>query len=180
MSILISLGLLYVPLSIRKKRLNELFQTTADAFHCSPPLLEGLTFDERLSLFAGFTRDEAEKAIAKGNESEIKKRLYEGAFSLAIELKTTFHANTRKDIMKLARLIYKILKIDFKSKQNGAIVIKQCFFSHYYSSRVCMVISSLDEGLLEGLSGGEFKFLQRITEGRSCCKALLTFNGSFD
>lgn len=178
MSILILLGMLYTPSSIKKKQLLDLVQTTAKAFQCIPPDLEGLSFDQCLRSYADFTRNEAEKAIIEGNESEVKNGLYQGAFAIATNFKSTFHIKGRKDVIRLAKLIYKILKIDFESDQNGVVHIKRCYFSKYYTSQVCRIISSLDEGLLEGLSGGKFKFLHRITEGKECCIASLSFNRS--
>jgi len=76
--------------------------------------------------------------------------------------------------MQMSAVIYKMLKIEFHGDSHGDIVIKRCFFSTYYSSNVCHLISALDEGLLAGLSGGgQFSFSQRITEGYSVCRAYL-------
>ena len=80
--------------------------------------------------------------------------------------------------MQMGELIYKVLKIEFQGEPRGNIVIKRCFFSAYYSRSVCQLISSLDEGLLTGLSGGgKLIFSQRITEGHECCRAYLDAPG---
>jgi len=67
-----------------------------------------------------------------------------------------------------------MLGIDFLGEPDGSMVMTRCFFSDYYSSPVCRLISSLDEGLLVGLAGGgRLSFSQRITEGHECCRAHL-------
>ncbi|MBN2238432.1 MAG: hypothetical protein JW712_01555 [Dehalococcoidales bacterium] len=178
MSILVQAGLVYIPAFIKKKKLTELFRVTAEAFQSDVPDLKGLSFDECLKKYAAFTRDKAEEAITGGKEPEIKKRLYDGAFIMAGELKRSFRANSEKDVIMLARLVYKLLGIDFRCDTDGRVIIKRCFFSSYYSGEVCSLISSLDEGLMEGLSGGTFGFSRRITEGNDCCRASLSFGRS--
>lgn len=178
MNVLLIFGQIHIPSSIKKKKLVELFHTTADAFQCKAPELKGLSFNECLRLYALFTRDTAEEFIRQGNELDVKNRLYKGAYMLAQGLQKSLHVDNMEDVMKTAKLIYKILKIDFKSDQNGEVLIKQCYFSSFYSSQVCKLISSLDEGLMEGLSEGTFRFSQRITEGKACCMAHLSFDRS--
>ena len=178
MNLLLAVGRLYVPSAIKKKKLRELFDVTADAFQRETPLLEGYSFDQCLRQYALFTRDQAEESLRRGNDLEIKPRLYQGAYALAQRLKKSFRIDRSEDALKMAKIVYKILKIEFESDQNGAVLIRRCFFSSFYSSQVCQVISSLDEGLLEGLSGGSFRFSQRITEGMESCRAHLSFGRS--
>lgn len=178
MNLLLAVGRFYVPSAIKKKKLRELFDATADAFQRETPLLEGLSFDQCLRQYALFTRDQAEESLRRGNDLEIKPRLYQGASALAQRLKRSFRIDRLEDALKMARIVYKILKIEFESDQNGAVLIRRCFFSSFYSSQVCRVLSSLDEGLLEGLSGGRLRFSQRITEGKDCCLAHLSFERS--
>ena len=178
MNLLLTFGQMYIPSSIKRRRLVELFNATASAFLSKAPEIEGLSFNECLRLYAIFTRDKAEESIIQGNSLEVKKRLYEAAYILAQELKKSLHVESVEDVMKSAKLVYKILNIEFKIDQEGEVIIRRCFFSSLYSNQVCQVISSLDEGLLEGLSGGTFRFSQRITEGKDYCRAHLSFDGS--
>jgi len=178
MNFLLAVGQLYIPSSLKKRRLRELFDVTAGAFRCQAPGLEGIPFDECLRRYALFTRDKAEEFIHQGNDIEIKLRLYNGASVLAQRLKSDFHIDSVEDVMKMAKIVYRILNIDFESKLQGEVLIRRCFFSTYYSKAVCRMISSLDEGFLEGLSGGTFRFSQRITDGKACCLARLSFNRS--
>ena len=81
--------------------------------------------------------------------------------------------------MQASAIIYRALRIEFQGEPDGTIVIKNCFFSDYYSGEVCRIISSLDEGLLAGLSaGGKVNFSQRITEKKECCRAYLEMKGT--
>jgi hypothetical protein len=174
LNLLLSVGRFYLPSAVKKKKLRELFNTTAEAFQAKAPGLEGLTFDQRLHQYALFTRDQVTESLRRGDQLEIKRLLYQGAYALAQGLKKSFHVVDAEDAMKLAKIVYRILKIEFASNCNGEVRIRKCFFSSYYSGEVCRVISSLDEGLLEGLSGGTFCFSQRITEGNEYCLAHLS------
>ena len=62
--------------------------------------------------------------------------------------------STINDVMSASRLLYRILGIDFHGTEQGTIMISKCFFSRTYSSSTCHVISSLDAGMIAGLSGG--------------------------
>jgi len=166
-----------MPAFLKKKKLAELYDVTASAFQCERPSLRGLSAEQCLHSYAEFTRDKAEECIRQGAEVETRTRLYNGAFAMAQEIKRKFGVDCLADALITARLVYRILGIKFTGDQNGGIVINRCFFSSYYSSPVCCLISSLDEGLLEGLSGGSFRFTQRITEGKRCCRAVLSFDG---
>lgn len=48
----------YIPEFIKKKKLNELFSLTADAFQSELPELKGLSFAERLAGYALFTKEQ--------------------------------------------------------------------------------------------------------------------------
>jgi hypothetical protein len=88
------------------------------------------------------------------------------------ELRGTFRVAGTADALAAARVLYRALGIDLRAAPGGEITVHRCFFSDYYSSPVCRLIASLDEGLFAGLSnGGQLAFTQRITEGNGCCKA---------
>ena len=76
--------------------------------------------------------------------------------------------------MALGRLVYAAIRIDFRGTELGDVTVNRCFFSSFYSAQVCQVISSLDAGLLAGLTGGaQLTFSERITEGADRCRACL-------
>lgn len=166
---------LYMPEFIKKKKLNELFRLTADAFQSELPELRGLSFAECLSKYALFTKEQAESYLQSGRPlEEVKHRLYQNSCIFGQNLRKSLHIITWEEAVTVLKAIYKLIGIDFQYDRQGEIIIKHCFFSKYYSGGVCKLISSLDEGLAAGLSsGGRLCFNQRITEGGSCCKGFL-------
>jgi hypothetical protein len=166
----------YVPPSIRKRKLQQLFQATAEAFQYPAPPLSDLNAPEILTRYAKFTRERAKETIQQCRETEVKKRLFQNSLEMGLRLREDFKVGSVNEIMRMARIVYKILGIDFQGCQSGEILVRRCFFSSYYTSGICRLISSLDEGLMTGLSnGGELEFSARITEGNSCCRANLLF-----
>lgn len=172
MIILLKIMQVYTPGFIRKKKLHELFCLTADSFQSELPELYGLSFDECLSKYALFTRQQAESCLQKElSLEEVKHRLYQNSYIFSQKLRKSLHIVTWEESVKALKVIYKLIGIDFQYGSQGEFIIKQCFFCKYYSGEVCKLISSLDEGLAAGLSGGgKLYFNQRITEGASCCK----------
>jgi len=166
---------IYIPELIKKRKLNELFRLTADAFQCELPELKGLSFAECLSKYALFTKEQAESYLAGGAPiEEIKHRLYQNSFIYGQDLRKSLHLAEWEESVKALGIIYKLIGIDFHYEGRGEFIIKQCFFSRYYTKEVCMLISSLDEGMAAGLSGGgRLCFNRRITEGFGCCKGFL-------
>jgi hypothetical protein len=166
---------LYVPESIKKKNLNELFGLTANAFQSELPELRGLSFDECLRRYASFTKKQAEIYLQSGCPlEEVKDRLYQDSRVFGDNLRHSLHIQTWNEAVATLKAAYKLIGIDFRyCDGQGEIMIKKCFFSEYYSGEVCMLISSLDEGLAAGLTGGRLSIYHRITEGGSCCKGHL-------
>ncbi|MBN1224626.1 MAG: hypothetical protein JXB23_15360 [Candidatus Aminicenantes bacterium] len=167
---------MYVPASVKKKKLEELCTLTADAFQCSAPEISGLAYREALTRYASFTRDKTIKAIESGEDvAALKNRLYRNAWRLGGNIREDFKIKNLADVMAVSRILYRILGIDFRGNRKGEVEIRKCFFSPFYSGQICRIISSLDEGMLAGLSdGGRLSFEQRITEGKDCCRALLS------
>jgi hypothetical protein len=173
MSVILRMGQIYLPPSVKRKRLKQLFVLTADAFESSVPRVEGISLDELLERYAQFTREEAEKSIGRPETREkVRERLYRNAFTLGNELRRKYRIRTRRHALQMGRIIYKVLKIDFRGDGACGIVVKRCFFSSYYSAEVCALISALDEGMMAGLTSGlKLQFIERITDGNECCRA---------
>jgi hypothetical protein len=165
----------YIPGFVKKRALRELFHLTADAFQCGLPEIEHFSCEALLKEFALFTREQGEKAIRESrNLQGIQHQLYHNAYRVGSKLRKSLHIKNTHEMMLASRIFYDILAIEFQGDANGEIRISSCFFSAYYSSGVCRMISSLDEGVAAGLSGGgKLSFLQRITEGEDCCRARL-------
>ena len=66
----------------------------------------------------------------------------------------------------------RFLQVGATLDAQGELRIRSCYFSSFYSSGVCRLISALDAGVAAGLSsGGRLVFSRRLTEGHDCCLA---------
>lgn len=177
----------HIPEYIKNKKLAELFRLTADAFGIEAPGLCGLPFSVRLAKYAEFTKEQAERTLKwEGSPEERKSRLdvvegklYQNSLLYGRGLRKSLKIDSRGQALEALELVYQIIGIDFRcGARDGSqcaepdgFTVSKCFFSRYYSAEVCRLISSLDRGLAAGLTGcGELGFIQRITEGRACCK----------
>lgn len=171
---------LYVPASMRRRELEELFGRTAAAFGREVPPARGRSVRVRLDDFARATRDWAEAALAKGDDLEgIDSRLYRSARHLGRVYRARLGIGTLAEAFAAARAIYRGLGIDLVGDpRTGSIVVRRCRYGACYSARVCRVISALDRGLFAGLAGGgELAFSRRITEGHRRCHARFSIPG---
>jgi hypothetical protein len=160
-----------MPQFVRKRLLDMLFERTAAAFGQPVPPLRGLSAEQTLRAFAEFT---AQAAVIAVNTPLVSRRLYDVTFAPGKWLRRAFGVASTQDVMDAARVVYRVLGIDFEGDSFGAITISHCFFSRVYRPAACRVMSALDAGLLAGLSGGkQLVFSQRITDGYSCCRAEL-------
>jgi len=168
---------LHVPVAIRKKVLRDLFAATAQAFGVDPPFTRGFSTQRLLQRYALFTREQSERLWAeKQDESAVERRLFQNAAELGTRLRRTFRVRSQDEVIKMSRVLYKILGISFEGRNDGVVIIHDCFFSRFYSGQVCRLISALDAGAAAGISGGgKLEFSQRITEGHDCCRARLVF-----
>jgi hypothetical protein len=175
MNLFLSISDLYIPAFIKKRELKKLFDITAETFGCAAPVISELSFEESLSAFGRFTRNAIEQSVLRSDSLHIiQDKLFKGAFELGKKYKQRFHIKTFDEALEAGRILYRIFGIEFQSNAQGMITINSCFFSKYYSPITCWIISSLDEGIMAGLSGGgKLKFSQRITEGYDCCSARL-------
>jgi hypothetical protein len=107
------------------------------------------------------------------------ERIRSNALRIGENIREQLKIRTLKEALQACEVIYNALKIEFRWNLQSRIDIRRCFFSSIYSGEVCRIISSLDQGLLAGLSGGlRLEFSHRITEGESCCRAHLMPEGS--
>ena len=164
-----------LPVFIRKAILAELFKATADAFENSVTVLRHQSYAVLLQAYAVFTKEQAEKVLASGVDvSSVKERLYQNSYALGKRLRKWFSIETIEEVMRLGKVLYNVIGIEIHGNERGEVTVKRCFFSQQYSSPVCSLISSLDEGLFSGLSGGRrLSFSERLTEGKECCRAKL-------
>jgi hypothetical protein len=165
-----------LPVFVRQVILVELFKATADGFETPVPALRHLSYTARLQAYAVFTKEQAEKALVSGIDAGVvKERLYQNAYTLGMKLCKWFGIENIEDVMRMGKILYNVMGIEICGNAQGEVTVKRCFFSPFYSGRVCALISSMDEGLFSGLSGGRrLVFSERLTEGSECCKAILS------
>jgi len=177
MNIRLSLLNVFMPAGLKKRKLIELLDITAKGFQISPPPLDKMSFDETLELYATFTKEAAQRYMDGRQEvKQVKHRLYNGAYVLGNKIRGELGIHSRREAMKAARILYRALGIDFHCYESSEVVIRRCYFSDFYSYQVCWIISSLDEGLIAGLTrGGKLWFVSRITEGNRSCLGAIEF-----
>jgi hypothetical protein len=164
---------------IRKKAISRLFLLTGEAFCCPAPDLKKLSGKMCLEKYALFTAEQAMKIIQSGRDiGETKMKLYQNALLCGREIRRHLHIKTVKDMIAASRIIYAVLGIEMDVK-NDEIIIRKCYFSSYYDFCVCHILSSLDEGMAQGISDGyRLEFSQAITQGFDTCKAHLRYTGT--
>jgi hypothetical protein len=168
---------IHIPRRLRDKNFQRLFSLTARALESEAPRLDGLSFSEARREYARFTAEQAERCLENdASSAEAKKRLRESAFAFGQELRRDLGVRSAAEVMRAARVLYRLLGIEFQGSPSGVIVIRKCLFSSTYTSRTCGFISALDEGILAGLAGGgRLEFSERITEERPGCLARFEF-----
>jgi hypothetical protein len=173
----LKLKLLLAGLSLagKKKGLKDLFRLTAAAFGREVPALRGLSHNEVLHRYAGFTRSETEKAIAGGTAVGTRKDLYEHSLRLGQEIRSQLSIRSRADAQAALRCLYGMLAIDKAVDARGDVTIKRCFFANCYTPEVCRFMSAMDEGIVAGLCGGRLEFSQRLTEGAKQCSGRISW-----
>jgi hypothetical protein len=168
----------FLPDFIVKKKLLDLIKLTAQAFNMDPPGLSHCSLNKMVEQYARFTRTAADMTLQQTPEQRqlIKEKLYQNARQFGDNMRKLLHPTNMDEVMTGGALLYKMLRIEFEGDNNGEIVIRRCFFSSYYTSPTCKLISAIDAGVMAGLSdGGIMTFSRRITEGQRCCRAHLRF-----
>jgi hypothetical protein len=162
---------------IRRRALRRLASATAEGFGVSMPSRRGLSYRQYLQCYAQFTRDAAVRALEQGKDlNALRTRLRANSFALGDRVRKHLYLRSRWAVMTAARLLYRIICIDFRCSTKGEVMVRSCFFSNYYTPSVCWLISALDDGLLSGLAGGgSLTFQRRFTEGHPCCEARFAF-----
>jgi hypothetical protein len=175
-----------MPGFVRKAGLSKLARLTAEAFGDAYPGGRGLSFAECLERYAEFTSMHAETLLRSDDSarSAAQTRLFSNAQKLGGRLRVLLgirsHGDPSGQAMSVARALYRMIGVDFKARAAGRtgnartsarFTVRTCFFSSRYSPEVCRLISSLDAGLLSGLTGGgELVFARRMTEGAIFCE----------
>jgi hypothetical protein len=171
---------LHIPGWVARSALRQLFEATASAFGCDPVDVRGLTHGELLERYAVFTTRCAGWALADRSDADAAAgRMWSNAYVLGESLRRRFGVRTRIEALRAARVAYRMIDIDLRADEQGEVVVDRCAFATRYSPGVCRLMSSLDAGLIAGLThGGRLRFSERITEGKPQCLARISWEGA--
>jgi hypothetical protein len=175
MNLLLRMADKRLPEFVKRRELGNLVRLTVSAFGIECPSTDGVSYPELLAGYARLTKTAVDEAAGRGeNMQDIQERLFQRAQAYGSLWRKRFGVSSAGDVMKAARILYRAIEIEFKGTDQGAIEIDRCFFSPTYSPATCRVMSSLDAGILSGLSAGKsLSFSRRITEGFHSCRARL-------
>ena len=82
------------------------------------------------------------------------------------------------DLLMAARIMYRVLGIDFEFLGGKTMRVNRCSLSRWYTPTSCRVMSAADEGVVNGLCPpARMKFERRMTEGHSSCLASIDCGG---
>jgi hypothetical protein len=84
--------------------------------------------------------------------------------------------DSREDLAKAARILYRVLGISFKvewqNETNATLIVDRCELAKDYSELTCIVLSATDEGVINGLNPNlNMKFINQLTSGCTHCTA---------
>ena len=169
----------WIPSSVKKEKLKQLFRLTADAFGCEAEFQDNFSYLKLLKSYAVFVQDQNTRARKELRDiSSIRQKLYQNAYKIGLEFRKSLNIHGVREVMEFSRIFYGLLGINFFGQKSGEFVIDKCFFADHFSLETCNLISSLDEGIAAGLSDGKLEFSQRKTEGRDRCRGWLIMGGT--
>lgn len=169
----------YVPAPFARTAIERLFEATGSAFGRAHGDVRSLDRAALLDRYIRFTATCVDDALGAGVAlGPISQRLWNNAHALGCRLKHRLHVRTRDEGLRAARIAYRSIGIELHVDRSGAVVVDRCPFATVYAPSTCRLMSSLDAGLVAGLTdGGRLAFAERITEGRPRCLGRITWGG---
>jgi hypothetical protein len=169
----------YVPGWAGRAAIGRLLAVTASAFGREPPPAGRLNREALLERYAAYTAREANAVLAgERTAAAASRRMWRNAFRIGRSLRRALGVRTRADAMRALRVAYRVIGIEVAADGTGELVVSRCAFSKRYTPEVCRLMSSLDAGVVAGLTdGGRLAFVERITEDRPRCIARIRWRG---
>lgn len=150
----------------RRTELQILMSLTAHALRQPSMCIWHLPHLEALKCYAEFTRDNLSDDVSP----EILQRMNTQAYRLGRILRLLFLIRRKTTAQQFVVSLYRNIGIAMSFKSEDEIIFHNCFFSRFYTPDVCLAASSLDDGIIRGLTGcGKLTFKQRITEKCKYC-----------
>jgi hypothetical protein len=117
----------------------------------------------------------------KGTEAGVREgraAMHAAGIALGKRLRSELRlTDSEDDLFAAARLLYRILGIEFEVERNGekgTMLVRRCALSEHYTQRTCEVISAMDEGVVMGLNpGAKMTFVRRNSTDPCACEAVL-------
>jgi hypothetical protein len=164
---------LHLPATVRRSILRDLLGALARAFERERPSTIGLSADELNDLVVERSSTWAEEALAAGGDlTGLQRRLFVEAAALGRRAKVRLRIRSEADGLAGARVIYRAIGIDFRPRSPYEVIVPRCAFARAYRPAVCRLMSSMDSGLIAGLTDGNgLRFTMRLTEGAALCRA---------
>lgn len=150
--------------------LQLLADLTARALRQPAPRLWTKPNAEALRCYAEFTRQHLQGSA----DEAVLQRLTHEAYRMGTLLRRLLRPRRRADVERLATRLYRNIGIRLTFTDATHLCFVRCYFSRHYTPAICLAASTLDEGILRGISGqpaSQLRFTQRITQGCACCKA---------
>ncbi len=159
--------------------LRILMRQTARAFGVAAPKRAGRSAAELLESYAQFTAETAGRVIQEGEDLRLlQRKLFHMACRLGNLLRRWLGAEEEKDCFALLLLLYRNLGITISEEGPWEFCVSKCYFSDFYTAKICALISAIDAGIFAGIyQGGTLVFRARITEGKDRCRAELRSGG---
>jgi len=125
------------------------------------------------------------KALLKalGEEDALKigrNALFKAGMKLGQEARQRLGVgDSLQDLIRAARVLYRVLGIEFRVQQSGDevfMIVEKCSLSSYYTAMTCKILSAVDEGVVQGLNPNiNLNFTERMTDGPSECVACISY-----
>lgn len=115
-------------------------------------------------------------------KKEVREKMFEAGFILGQHSRKVLGVSKNlNDTIKAAKILYKILGINFVTETNNCSIVlwvNSCTLSKYYTAQTCNIMSYVDKGVLNGLNEDmDMEFIEKITSGSKRCKACITIGG---
>ena len=123
------------------------------------------------------------EAVGKEKAAKLgREKLFDVGNGLGVEIRGKLGITSNpKDLVKAAKLLYRVLGIDFDvewlGKTNASLFVNKCDLAKEYTEVTCLILSATDEGVINGLQHtANMTFKKRITDGSSRCIAEIKFS----
>ncbi len=159
--------------SLKCQGVQTLVNSVAQALEVPAPKVSAHGWPAALHEFRDFSASAIEDALASENPEEKRLALNKRARSVGVLVKNFFKPN-RTESQEVVTRLYAAIEIDVEFVDENTVVINRCYFSERYSPEVCAFMSAFDSGFISEVTGcNRVTFTQRITQGCTCCKAVL-------